>query len=834
MNYKTIRIFFLLHLLFCSAAFSQTGLNDATFNSQDQGFGNGTNRPVNAILPLSTGKALIAGDFTRYKGVERGRIVRINANESIDLTFNSAQGADGAIVEMLLQNDGRIIIAGTFTSYNGIARNNIARLNPDGSLDATFDPGSGANGTVLALALQSDGKIIIGGDFTAYSETNCNRITRINADGSVDIDFNIGTGVNNSVKTLCIQSDGKIIAAGNFAFYNQQIARGIARINTDGSRDTSFLTTNNSGTNNVDVVALQADGKILCGGSFLNFNNDYYYRGLVRLESNGTIDTTLDCGGRYLNNVHDIDIQSDGKIIISGDNFYQLGQSGVSDIFRLNTYGNLDPSFIGTAYDVGYMNAVAIKPNGKILAAGWFESYNNINRSNLVSLTVNGQIDNSFGFANGSGIDAVVLDMLIQPDDKIILTGRFNAIGNNSAKKIVRLTADGDLDNSFATGLGANDEITRALLLPDGKIMIFGKFTTYNAMSCHGIARLNANGSFDTTFNNTGAGFDQIPQIRDVALLPDGKILISGYFYTTYNGESVSNFFRINADGSHDNSFNYQPPPVGSTVGVYRVLVRSDGKILASRYDPSGPSEDPYKICLLNNDGTSDNSFTPIPGTRDTEGEMRFLSDGKILYANWQPGSFNFKVMRYNSNGTVDAAYNTATNVGGFAIAMAVQPDDKCLLITASEGAYKLFRLNSDGTPDNTVVATAGFDQYCSSMRLQSTGKIIAAGGFLSYDNIGRNRIARLLNDGNLDVKKNDLPTNKVFAYTENSRVTIVSEATLLGEVTIYDLSGRKISEQKHINAQTVSFEKNRFPHGIAVAKILLNDQSVVFKKIAF
>ncbi|HNR29006.1 MAG TPA: tail fiber domain-containing protein, partial [Candidatus Dojkabacteria bacterium] len=107
------------------------------------------------------------------------RIARINSDGSLDTTFNPGSGANDTVTSLAIQTDGKIVIGGNFTTYNGTARNRIARINSDGSLDTTFDPGSGANDTVSFLAIQADGKIVIGGNFTTYNNASRGRIARL-------------------------------------------------------------------------------------------------------------------------------------------------------------------------------------------------------------------------------------------------------------------------------------------------------------------------------------------------------------------------------------------------------------------------------------------------------------------------------------------------------------------------------------------------------------------------------------------------------------------------------------------------------------------------------
>src|SRR6185503_18710842 len=169
------------------------------------------------------GKIVIGGQFTAVNGTSRNYIARLNADGTLDNSFNSGSGPDNAIVSLALQPDGKLLIGGFFSSVNGIPRNRIARLNTNGSLDTSFDAGSVAAGTsVRSIALQSDGKVLIGGEFAKA-------IARLNVDGSLDTSFNPGTGANNQVRSIAVQSDGKVLIGGHFTFINGAARNYIAR-----------------------------------------------------------------------------------------------------------------------------------------------------------------------------------------------------------------------------------------------------------------------------------------------------------------------------------------------------------------------------------------------------------------------------------------------------------------------------------------------------------------------------------------------------------------------------------------------------------------------------
>ncbi|MEY3470750.1 MAG: hypothetical protein RLZZ223_100, partial [Candidatus Parcubacteria bacterium] len=210
--------------------------------------------------------------FTSYQGVGANFIIRLNSDGSRDTSFNVGTGFNNTVNTLTLQSDGKILVGGGFTSYQGVEANRIIRLNSDGSRDTSFNMGTGFSNYVDTLALQSDGKILVGGQFTSYQGVGANYIIRLNSDGSRDTSFNMGTGFSNYVDTLALQSDGKILVGGWFTSYQGVGANYIIRLNSDGSRDTSF----NLGTgfnDSIASLALQSDGKILVGGYFTNYQD---------------------------------------------------------------------------------------------------------------------------------------------------------------------------------------------------------------------------------------------------------------------------------------------------------------------------------------------------------------------------------------------------------------------------------------------------------------------------------------------------------------------------------------------------------------------------------
>jgi len=148
----------------------------------------------------------------------------------IDPDFSIGTGFDSNVRSIALQSDGKILVGGFFVSYNDTSQNYITRLNADGSIDTSFNIGTGFYNVVRSIAVQSDGKILVGGAFTSYDGTPQNRITRLNTDGSLDTTFNIGTGFDSTPASIAVQSDGKILVGGFFTSYKGTPQNRITRL----------------------------------------------------------------------------------------------------------------------------------------------------------------------------------------------------------------------------------------------------------------------------------------------------------------------------------------------------------------------------------------------------------------------------------------------------------------------------------------------------------------------------------------------------------------------------------------------------------------------------
>ena len=372
---------------------------------------------------------------------------------SVDYTFQYGSGFNGVANSITQQNDGKLIVTGnTFTSYQGVTANRIIRLNSDGSIDNAFVSGTGFNSFAIKSIVQPDGKILVGGMFSTYNGISANRIVRLNTDGSRDNTFVIGTGFTGiGVYDLYVYSDGKILVVGTFGTYNGTLANNIIKLNTDGSIDTSFVYgTGFSGAvfpqvTRVRNISVDINNKILITGAFL-FYNGVNADNIVRLNSDGSIDNSFNYGTGFNDTTFSTKIQSDNKILVTGQYTFYKG-IGANRIIRLNSDGSIDTSFnTENGFSGGTTNLILIMNDGKIIIGGSFTSYNGVNANRIIRLNKNGSIDYSFqtGTGFGSSVGISVGGGVLQSDNSIVLAGNFISYNSIPANRIISLYSFSD------------------------------------------------------------------------------------------------------------------------------------------------------------------------------------------------------------------------------------------------------------------------------------------------------------------------------------------------------------------------------------------------------
>jgi uncharacterized delta-60 repeat protein len=382
-------------------------LINTTTNTTENTFNNsvGFDAQTSQCITQPDGKIIVVGAFTTYKGGSiNNRIIRLKTNGFADATFDNSIGFDNTAFGIALQPDGKMIVVGQFSSYKGLTENRIIRLNSDGTKDLTFDNSIGFNALVYSLVLQSDGKIICVGGFTSYKGVPASNIIRLNSDGTIDASFIYGTGFTPSffsVTGIALQTDGKILIGGDFTQYQGLTNNKIIRLNSDGSKDVSF--NNSIGFDTgfgslVNRISIQPDGKIICFGTFIQYKGLANVR-IIRLNSDGSKDLTFDNSIGFDSATLSGALQPDGKIIVVGQ-FSSYKGVTANNIIRLNSDGSIDLTFdLSIGFD-SRADYVSVLSDGSIICVGQFNSYNNYVNNRIIKLNSNGQIISTLNFAN--------------------------------------------------------------------------------------------------------------------------------------------------------------------------------------------------------------------------------------------------------------------------------------------------------------------------------------------------------------------------------------------------------------------------------------------------
>jgi uncharacterized delta-60 repeat protein len=683
----------------------------------------------------------------------------------------------------------------------------VTRAAPDmpaapGDLDTSFAgfgtlgradlPVSQESYTIPKIALQPDGKIV-----TVGNKYSSGLVRRLFSDGTMDLEFGdfgtvmIVTLYTNSIGAVAIQADGYIVAAGYIQAGDGDFL--IARLDPSGELDPYFgngglvVTDFDGGADGAMGVVIQPDGKIVAAGSAED-GGDLDFAA-ARYNPDGTLDTSFDVDGKVtigfgeLERCYDVALLEDGDLVLVGEIVPDLLDTDFA-VARLNPDGTLDTGFDGDGrLTTGFggdddAHAVAIQPDGKIVAAG--SDYDNVR---LARYQPDGTLDSSFdgdGKLSIDSLDGSLRDVAIQPDGKIVL------LGWSSDKYILyRLNPDASLDPTFdADGiayfdLGGNDYGYSLALQSDGRILASGMSGNIAVL-----IRLWPDGTLDTggqqalDFADPFLGPDALELVSDLALQPDGKIVLAGDIGNAPDSERNFALARFLPDGMLDTSFGTLGKisfGFGAKEVAKAVAVQPDGKILAAGTTGLGSAPN-IMLARFLPDGMPDTSFgflgyrvVDFGGAEDYGLALALAPDGKIVVAGYnheglQRGS-PMVAVRFNSDGTLDDTFDldgkfqreVVLNAGNAAYAVVVQPDLKIVLAGTGGGDFALLRLNEDGSLDEgfgtagEIVTDMGNTDTIFGLARQEDGALVVAGS--SANATGSDfALARYTTGGELDL----------------------------------------------------------------------------------
>ncbi len=422
-----------------------------------------------------------------------------------------------------------------------------------GSIDMTFDPGVGANGRVRSMVQTPDGKVVLGGSFTMFNNTNRNYLARINSDGAHDLSFYSGVGPNSVVLSVGTLNDGRILVGGGFTSFNSNAIRRIARLGTNGALDLNFNQVPNFNAA-VNAVAAQTNNRVLVGGGF-----NLPTRGISLLRLDGSQDTTFNPGTGANGPVHAVLAMEDRRVIIGGA-FNSVDSVPARCVARLLADGSVDSGFVVDAITNGTVFAVALQPDGKVIVGGEFFLNTSGTRVNVARLHSDGSLDASFDA--GTGANGPVYSVIVQRSGKIIVGGDFTSFDGIPRGRYARLLSSGDVDVPFNPGPGADGAVYSLLLLPDDNTLIAGDFQNVNGISRRGVARIRSDDN----------------EIRIVSIRHLGgevRVIINsnpGMNYVLEGSSNLPNWTPLGTNTAADVTLEFIDPGVGATFfKFYRV-----------------------------------------------------------------------------------------------------------------------------------------------------------------------------------------------------------------------------------------------------------------------
>lgn len=749
---------------------------DPSFNTP-KGFDatHSADRAIDAIVPAldGSGRVYVAGRFTTYVDHAQSSLLRLGADGSVDVTFATGQGFNNTVTALALAADGSgdLYAAGSFTAYDGTTKNRLVRLNADGSVDPAFAVGTGFNSTVNAIAVAADGSgdLYVGGPFTSYQGVSGrNRILRLNADGSVDATFAIGAGFNFPPLALAPASDGDVYVGGAFTSYKGTTGvNRIVRLNQDGSIDPGFATGAGFNLNEVNALALDPSGDLYAGGSFWKYQGLAVDR-IIRLNPDGTRDTAFDgavSGGTSI--VESVVIANDGSgdVFIGGEFTSYKGLPGTCKLARVNSDGSLDTSlalgsgFEGGAYDLVSVRAIAmtVDGSGDVLAGGYFAAYDGTAVDHFVRLNWNGTLDASTRLGAGFNGNVNALAAATDGSGDLYVGGAFDWYAGRKHVKLARVNADGTADPGFVTGAGFNQQVMALAAAVDGSgdVYVGGAFYVYDVVACTRLVRLDPTGARDLAFAPSasvinghvesvlpvsdgsgdvyagggftgrivrlsstgavvhaavGAGFNG--DVKGMAPAPDGSgdLIVVGAF-GSYAGATSVSIIRLNADLTIDTAV-----PTNGFNGAVNAIAVSGASVYVGGEFTLYQGVQRMRLCRLTPALAIDYGFDPGAGPSYPTGgtSVRALlvspSTGRLYVGGkftTYRGVSSPGLVALSPDGSRDASFVVGTGLTRSALALAEGQDaDRDLYVGGDSRAYRgatidfVVAVDADGARD--------------------------------------------------------------------------------------------------------------------------------------
>lgn len=486
------------------------------------------------LLALASGKLLIwsSGEYFAIGGSQTTAVVRLNADGSLDSSFNIGSGPNAQIYAVTELPDGQLLVGGYFSSFDNVASGPFARLNLNGTVDTTFSPANIGDYPGPFLVLRNGNILAWGGQ----SRT----LFLLNPDGSVAQSLGAVAGASEEIYAMALQPNGQALVAGGFYSIGTVPEYNLARLSEDGTIDSTFdagPALANAQATNVWRVAVQNNGQILYA---LNG------AGAGRLNSDGSLDSTLFGSSLQAGRVLAVAASSDGRTFAVGE-FTTVDGFGRMSVVAILPDGTVDPSFAPTsglvwedAANVTPAAQVAVGGDGSVYVAGTFTGAGNLPEPGIARFLPDGTLDQNFiPTLNPGGAFGAVAAMI---DGRVAAGGAFSSVDGQPRSNIAAFDSGGTLDPAFASAGGTNAAVTLLTPLSTGGCFLGGPFTLLQNTRSDYVAALNGDGTVDAAF--VSAALSSAP--KGIAGTPDGRVLVA----------TTSELLRLNAAGAVDLTYS--------------------------------------------------------------------------------------------------------------------------------------------------------------------------------------------------------------------------------------------------------------------------------------
>lgn len=693
------------------------------------------NATLEKILPLPDGGAFLAGTFSSLNGQSTGAVVRINADGSLHPGFSPTEFNDANINDMVLQSDGKLVVGGQFTIGNSLL--NLARLNPDGTVDSSYQS-NGFSREVTSLDTTTDGRLIVGGTFTQYrglifdNYALRDNLAILHTDGTLDSTFAPPSISGGSAQTALELANGKILVSGSFNNIGGQSVSRLALFNSDGTLDSTFAPNGGFGSSfpNITAMAENTDGSLLLGGSFQTFDGQSV-SSLLKLTANGELDQGFTTAlGTINGSVQRIETTTDGSILIAGG-FSSVGGVNRSRIAKLNTDGSLAPAAPDSSLLQNSSAATFAQASDGSL---WFASHiTEFDDQMLIRLTSELGLMNEFTppVLRGSGD---VFDSLIMPNNQVLIAGRFDVIGDKATQGLALVDADGAVAKTYDLSWNFSSDVQSLGRQSDGSIIAGGAFTSSNSDpgTANFLLRLRPDGTLDPDFATTPSSSEFrgsfTSNVFDVAIAANDSIIVSGQF-SSFAGETVPRIVRLDRNGILDPTFNVGSSGIPGS--ITRIIVDPQNRVYVAGFFTSFANQTKSGVVRLNPDGSVDPSFANLQINQYVN-DLAFDREGRLVvvggFFSAAGGSAHY-IARFSADGVRDTTFTNQGQINRSVRTVHLQSDGKILIggdfTNSGDPAPNpyLRRLNSDGTIDATFIAS-GLSPGIDTITQRDDGRI--------------------------------------------------------------------------------------------------------------